>query len=302
MSLLAFSEWTMDPVGHAVNHPFTQTADGIWIWSTQLGTLILAGLITIGLGLWLARNVATGPESLGNDRYITRNVFAHMIEVIAVYLRDEIIEPMLGPRTPKFIGFLWTLFFFILVNNLLGLIPVLDLIHLSNGHWRSNHISPLGGTATQNLAVTMVLAIISGVVINVAGFTNLGVKGYFQHMTGGVPMKPAFMPIIVMVFVIEVAGNLLIKPAALGIRLFANMTAGHILLATLFSFVILGLKQGLVVGVPVGIASVLGAIAVYFLELFVAFLQAFVFMFLTTVFISLLSHNEEHAHEPAGAM
>ena len=301
MNLLAFAEWEMDPVGHVVNHPFTMDAEGLWLWSAQLGTLVLSGVITILVGLWLARHVATGPESMGNDRYVTKNVFAHMIEVIAVYLRDDIVEPMLGHRTPKFIGFLWTLFFFILVNNLLGLIPILDVMHLVNPEWHHAEVSPLGGTATQSIAVTMVLAIFSAVVYNVAGLRDLGVKGYIEHMTGGVPLKPAFLPIVVLVFVIEVAGNFIIKPAALGIRLFANMTAGHILLATLFSFIILGLKQGLVIGVPVGIASVLGAIAVYFLELFVAFLQAFVFMFLTTVFISLLAHHEDHAHEPAGA-
>lgn len=296
MSLVLAAE---NPVGHVVNHAFA----GGWTWSAHIGMLVLSALITIGIGLWLAAQVATGPESQGNDRYVTRNPFAHMLEVIAVYLRDQVVEPMLGARTAAFMPFLWTLFFFILVNNLLGLLPILEVVDLlaPKGWYHGEHLlySPIGGTATQNLAVTGTLAVIACVTFNLAGIRELGLRGYISHHTGGVPLKPGFYPIVALVFMIEMIGDFVIKPGALAIRLFANMTAGHILLATLFMFVKMVAGKGLLLGAPVTLASCLGAFAIYFLEIFVAFLQAFVFMFLTSVFISLLSHHaehEEHAH------
>lgn len=280
-----------NPVDHVVPHGFTFGPDGTWWWSSTVGNLVLSGLICIVVGYWFASQVATGPESQGHDRYITRNPFAHMLEVIAGYLRTEVVRPMLHERTDRYIGFLWTLFFFILVNNMLGLIPILDLVHLVFPEWKKSHLAPVGGTATQNIAVTGVLAFFSFIVINAAGVKELGVKGYLQHLTAGAPVY--VWPLIIL---IEVLG-IFIKPIALAIRLFANMTAGHILMATLFGFVGSGVKLGLVLGTPVVIGSALGAFAVYFLEIFVGFLQAFVFMFLTTVFISLLSHHDEHEHE-----
>jgi len=286
-----------NPVEHVVNHAWWVTESGWWIWSAQQSTLVLAGILTVLIGLWLAKHVQTGPESQGASRYVTRNPFAHMIEFIADYLRREIVRPMLGERTDRFMPYLWTLFFFILVNNMLGLIPILDLMYvlntgMSDGSWKKEHIAPIGGTATQNLFVTAVLATFSFFVINAAGVKELGVKGYLQHLTAGSPVYvwPIMIPI-------EILGTF-IKPIALALRLFANMTAGHTLLATLFMFVGMAMHAPFIIGAGVTVASVLGAIAIYFLEIFVGFLQAFVFMFLTAVFISLLSHHhEDHEHE-----
>ncbi|QYK48557.1 MAG: F0F1 ATP synthase subunit A [Phycisphaeraceae bacterium] len=278
------------PVDHVVNHPFLKSDSGVWLWSAHVGTLVLAGLILLILGPMIARQIGTGPESEGNDRYITKGRLAQTVEVICLYLREKAVRPLLHDRTDRFMPFLWTIFFFILVNNLLGLIPILDVIHLINSDWKAEHRAPIGGTATSNIAVTAVLAFISFLVINAAGIKELGVGGYLKHLTGG---APAFIwPILVPV---EILGTF-IKPVALAIRLFANMTAGHVLLATLFMFVGMSLKTGLAVGAPVTLISCIGAVAIMFLELFVAFLQAFVFMFLTTVFISQLSHHGDHDH------
>lgn len=279
-----------NPVDHVVNHPFLKSDSGLWLWSAHVGTLILAGLILLILGPIIARQIGTGPESEGNDRYITKGRLAQTVEVICLYLREKAVRPLLHDRTDRFMPFLWTIFFFILVNNLLGLIPILDVIHLINSDWKAQHRAPIGGTPTSNIAVTAVLAFISFLVINAAGIKELGVGGYLKHLTGGAP--PFIWPILVPV---EILGTF-IKPIALAIRLFANMTAGHVLLATLFMFVGMSLKSGLAVGAPVTIISCIGAIAIMFLELFVAFLQAFVFMFLSTVFISQLSHHGDHDH------
>ncbi|MEL7474145.1 MAG: F0F1 ATP synthase subunit A, partial [Planctomycetota bacterium] len=193
---LAAGDSGPNPVDHVVNHPFVG-----WAWSAHVGTLVLSGLI-VCLGFkWVAGHVATGPESEGAARYTTKNPLAHMIEVICMYLRDKVVEPMLHERTSRFMPYLWTLFFFILVNNLLGLVPILDMMFILGEvlglGWKKAHIAPVGGTATQNLAVTGVLAFFSFVVINAAGLRELGVKGYAAHLTGGAPkfIWPLMIPV-----------------------------------------------------------------------------------------------------------
>jgi F-type H+-transporting ATPase subunit a len=284
------------PDQHVYNHPFAKTESGLWIWSGNMGNLILSGIILIIGGLWVASKVKTGPESQGHDRWITKNRWAHLVEVLAVYLRDEVVQPMLGDRTRKMMPFLWTVFFFILVNNILGLIPLLDIQHLVFKDMEEHGTAFVGGTATQNIWVTGCLALIAGIVFNFAAIGRLGIGGYLKHMTGGAPF-----PISILLFVIEFIGQIVIKPVALAIRLFANMTAGHILLAVLFSFVAgaLASVSKLTYGGAgaISLISIAGAIGITFLELFVAVLQAFVFMFLTTVFISLMDHHDEHGHE-----
>lgn len=281
------------PADHVYNHVFLKADDGTWLWSGNQGNLVISGFLIILIGLWVASQVKTGPQSLGVDRYVTKNKFCHMIEVICVYLREEVARPLLHDRTNKLMPYLWTLFFFVLVNNLLGLVPLLDIVHLISPTLKTEYASPIGGTATQNIWVTATLAIIAGILFNVEAIRRLGIGGYFKHMTAGSPIFVAPL-----VFALELAGQILIKPLALALRLFANMTAGHILLATLFSFVgaVWG-KEALIIVGPVTLISVAGAIAIMFLELFVAFLQAFIFMFLTTVFISLMDHHDEHGHD-----
>lgn len=284
-----------DPLQHVVNHPAIKSADGYWLWSGNQGNLVLSGLIMILVGLWAASKIKTGPAAEGSGAYVTRSRFAHMLEVICVYLRDEVAEPLLHERARPLMPFLWTAFFFILVNNILGLIPIGDLFHVAGIEkaW-------IGGTATQNIWVTATLAIIAAFVYNIAAVVRLGPVGFVKHMLGGLPIFMA--PVAILLFIIEAAGQFIIKPVALAIRLFANMTAGHVLLATLLMFAGRAIANALHgdgwgINGPVTLIATLGSVAVMFLELFVAFLQAFVFMFLTTVFISLMDHHDEHGHE-----
>lgn len=261
-------------------------------------TLVLVAIVFLLVMMSVAKKIATGPESEGNERYITKGKLAQMIEAIIVYLRDDMLTPVMGAEaTRKYLPFLMTAFFFILFQNIFGLIPLMDIQHLLGIEhpW-------IGGTATGNLMVTGALAFVAFFAIQIHGFQQLGLKGWLLHCTGGLVPGPWYLlPVAALVFVVELAGHF-IKPAALAIRLFANMVAGHTLMAVLLGFGLMAAKGGMnIVGWgSISVVSIIAAVAITFLELFVAFLQAFIFMFLTAVFISLLSHHEDHEeHEAA---
>jgi F-type H+-transporting ATPase subunit a len=260
-------------------------------------TLLLVTAVFVLAMVYVARAIATGPASQGNERYLTRGRFAQMIEAMIVYLRDEMLTPVLGEHdTRRYLPFLMTVFFFVLFNNLFGMLPVgpiMELVGIEKT-W-------IGGTATANLMVTGALAFISFFVIEMHAFKQLGFKGWLLHNCGGLVPGPKGLYLIVpIVFAVELAGHF-IKPAALAIRLFANMVAGHTLMAVLLGFGVAAKTAGMsALGWgSITLVSGTAAVAITFLELFVAFLQAFIFMFLTAVFISLLSHHEEHEEQEA---
>lgn len=288
------------PLGHVIN------GESVWStisWVGEIGDvaslhevmLVLGGIVLV-LGLFFAASrIRTGSESQGNQRYVTRGRLAQLVEVMVVYLRDEMIQPILGEKqTRRWVPFLFSIFFFILVLNLLGMLPLQDLHHFLGLH----HFL-LGGTATANINVTATLALFAFVAIQFHSFRELGVIGWLDHLTCGLMKGPKGLLLVVpIIFAVEFAG-VFIKPVALAIRLFANMLGGHILLATIImlpSMAQLGLEPGSGAWFGVSIATGFFAVALTVLELFVAFLQAFVFMFLTAVFISLMSH-EEHEDE-----
>jgi F-type H+-transporting ATPase subunit a len=280
-SLLAAPVLAADsPISHVIDHE--QFKFG---WLVITNHMILLGLSAVLMMLIfpaLARRYRSGSLVMTG----TNNFF----EALLVFVRDDIARPVLAEHTDRFIPFLWTLFFFVLFNNLLGMLP-LDVLTGTFMH------HGIGGTATANLYVTGALALVSFIVIQVSGIRANGVKNYLKHFLGGAPVYMA--PIML---IVEFIG-MLVKPFALAIRLFANMSAGHILLAVLISFVALAWRQlGPAGGIGIGIVSVLGATAIMLLELFVAFLQAYLFTFLTALFISQLvvhEHEEHHEHEHA---
>ena len=293
-----------DPTTHVTDKILLRIGDTP-ILTMHMVTIVVVAILFVAAMMKAARAIATGPESQGNERYITKGRFAQMIEAMVVYLRDDMLEPVLGAHhTRRYLPYLMTLFFFILFNNLFGLIPILDILHLAGVHE-----TPVGGTATANIMVTGALALLSFVMIELHGIRELGLKGWLIHNFGGLVPGPIYLlPIAVLVFVVELTGHL-IKPMALAIRLFANMVAGHTLMAVLLGFgaaAATGGSGALGIG-AISLVSGMAAVLVTFLELFVAFLQAFIFMFLTAVFISLMSHHDqEHGAkaqqpEPAGA-
>lgn len=188
---------------------------------------------------------------------------ARFIEPLVIFVRDDIAKPNIGEdRYRKFLPYLLTLFFFIWVNNLIGLIPFF----------------PFSANLTGNIAVTLSLAFITLIVTNVSAN-----GGYWKHIF--MPPVPMWLwPILVPVEIIGVFS----KPFALMIRLFANITAGHIIILSLTSLIFL--FESLAVS-PVSVVFVL---FMNFIELLVAALQAYIFTLLTALFIGLASPKEHH--------
>ena len=295
MFLLA-GDVQIDPTEHVRDVVLLKIGE-VPIVTMHMVTLIAVTVVFLLVMMKAAKAIATGPESEGNDRYMTRGRLGQIIETMVVYLRDEMLAPVLGARdTKRYLPYLMTLFFFVLFQNLFGMIPVADILHLFGVHQ-----TPIGGTATANIMVTGALAVLSFFMIELHGFREQGLKGWLLHNCGGLVPGPVYLlPIALLVFVVELAGHL-IKPTALAIRLFANMFAGHTLMAVLLSFGLVAHHGGMgLLGIgTISVISGAAAVMVMFLELFVAFLQAFIFMFLTAVFLSLMSHHEqEHEHTP----
>jgi F-type H+-transporting ATPase subunit a len=220
--------------------------------------LMIAALLCLVTLLIAARahkkQHATGGHSKG---------FANGIEALVLYIRQEVVLPNVGHHGEKYAPFILTLFFFILFANLLGLIPY-------------------GSTATGNIAVTGTLAIITFVFVEAVGMRTLG-KGYLKTIVywpsdQSLVMKAFLSPILTP---IELFGKFT-KPLALAIRLFANMTAGHIVVLALIGLIFTFGKYYIA---PLPLAM---AFAIMVLEVFIAFLQAYVFALLASVFIGLI--------------
>ena len=224
--------------------------------------LLLAATICILLLVGAARAHDRHTHAVGHPKG-----FAAGIEAMVLFLRNEVILPNVGHHGNAYVPFGLTLFFFILTANLLGLIPY-------------------GATATGNISVTATLAIITLVVIEISGMKAQGI-GYLNTLFYWNKDLPFVMRIIMFVVMspVEMIGKIA-KPFALAIRLFANMTAGHIVVLALIGLIFA--FKSIASGAPF-----LMAIAIMMVELFVAFLQAYIFTLLSSVFIGLI---REGAH------
>jgi F-type H+-transporting ATPase subunit a len=230
--------------------------------------LFIAAFLTVGLlyvaakGIERARAAGKAPSG-----------FAGIMEAFVLFVRDEIAISNIGHEDgPRYAPLIMAVFFFILICNLLGLVP-----------W--------GASPTGNLAVTAGLAVMMLMVIEVGGMVKLGPKGYlgtiFPHVEGlsgaGAVAMSAFMAPI------EILSKM-VKPFALAVRLFGNITAGHFVILSLFGIVFLFGQLG-VVSWGIGIVTATVVTAIMFLELIVAVLQAYVFALLSAVFIGMMQHE-----------
>ncbi len=211
----------------------------------------VASALLIGLLLSAFRKPNTVPSGVAN-----------FFEAIAAFLRDEVVEPIMGEHGKPFLPFLLTIFFFILFCNLLGLVPY-------------------GAAATGNISVTAGLAICTFFVMLGAGIVNNGPVGYIKSLIpSGVPgwLYPILVPVELI--------SLFVKPFALSVRLFANMTGGHVAILVFLGLIVVLQNEAVAIG------SVPFAAAIYLLEIFISFVQAFVFTLLSTVFIGMAAHPD----------
>ncbi|HHE32353.1 MAG TPA: F0F1 ATP synthase subunit A [Chlorobaculum parvum] len=193
---------------------------------------------------------------------------ANAMEAMVDFIRLDVAKSNIGHGYEKHLPYLLTVFFFILLCNLLGLVPY-------------------GSTATGNINVTLTLSVFTFFITQIAAIKANGIKGYLQHLTAGTHWS-----LWIIMIPIEIIG-LFTKPFALTVRLFANMTAGHIVILSLIfiSFILKSYIVAMAVSVPF-------SIFIYLLEIFVAFLQAFIFTMLSALFIGLATVHEEHdSHE-----
>jgi F-type H+-transporting ATPase subunit a len=180
----------------------------------------------------------------------------NLVELLIVFVRDEIAIPTMGPKGIRYVPYLLTTFFYILLMNLAGLVP-------------------FGSTATGNVMVTAGLASVAFVMIQASAIRSQGLKHYLLHLTGDVHWS-----LWIIMIPIEIIG-LFTKPFALCIRLFANMSAGHIVILSLLGLIFMFHS------IAMAPASVAFALFINMLELFVAVLQAYIFTMLTSVFMGI---------------
>ncbi|WP_186739186.1 F0F1 ATP synthase subunit A [Spirosoma utsteinense] len=226
----------------------------------NVASLLLSAIILLTLfpavSRGYARNKGKAPKGVQS-----------LLEPIILFVRDEIAKPSIGPRYGKYLPYLLTLFFFILVNNLLGLLPG-------------------AANLTGNIAVTLVLAVITFLIVSFSGN-----KHYWMHIVKPTGVPIALLPIMIPVEII----GLFMKPLSLMIRLFANITAGHIIILSLLSLIFLANSLASAT-TSLAISPVVLAFTLFLslIELLVAFLQAFIFTLLTAMYIG--SAVEDH-HE-----
>lgn len=197
--------------------------------------------------------------------------FRNAFEAMVLFIRDEIARPAIGHGADRFLPVLMTLFFFILGCNLLGLVP-----------WM--------GTPTGAFGATLALAAVTFFTGLVAGSKKFGIFGFWTNMVPGMDLHWSLFPLKIFIFAIEVFGTG-IKHGILAVRLLANMAAGHLVLLGILGMITAAANSSTASWATVSTISVIGSIIFSVLELGVAFLQAYVFTFLSALFIGAATHH-----------
>ena len=274
-----FEEWTKDEAtGVALSNEYeglyiekhmkekVLAKDGTKVYDFSITKNVLSMLIGVALLLWLMTSAAGKYKKNGIS---APKGFQNALEVIVIFIRDEVARPNLGHKYTKFMPLLLTIFFFIWINNLLGLLPG-------------------GANFTGNIAVTACLALVAFVVM----MANSN-KHFWSHL-----LNPPNVPFLVkcLLVLIEVM-SLCIKPVALMIRLFANMLAGHIVILSVICLIFIFALLNVYVGGGFVLVSLAFSIFMFMLELLVAVIQAFIFANLTAVFIGqAIEGDHDHDH------
>jgi len=220
-------------------------------------------LLVLPLARWYRRGKVAPPKGMRGA-----------VEMLAEYVDDEVLKPCLGEENRKYTPLLLTFFFFIFVNNMMGLIPFF----------------PGGATVTGNIAVTVILALVTFLVVNFSGTKEYWKEVFWPEVPVWLKVPAPIMPAI------EVFG-LFTKPFALTIRLFANIFAGHAVILAMVCVIFITAPMGAGVNGSMTVVSVIFSIFMFCMELLVGFIQAYVFTLLSAVFISLAKvKHENHNH------
>jgi len=229
-------------------------------------SLLLSSCILIILIMSCARWYK---QRQGKPEEVSPKGFIGMMEMLIMSIVDDVVKPCIGKNYKRYTPYLLTVFFFIFFNNLLGIIPIF----------------PGGANVTGNIAITSVLAIFTFVIVNI-----FGTKEYWKEIFW--PDVPVFLKAFPLMPIIEIIG-MFTKPFALMIRLFANILAGHAIVLGLTCMIFLTVSMGTAMNAGMSALSVIMTIFIDFVELLVAFIQAYVFTILSAVFIG-LSQVEPH--------
>ena len=252
---------------------------------------VVAAVFVLFVFRGLAKRIGSGQPAAGR--------FWNFWEYLALYVRDEVVRPTIGDHShddhhgqhdhsghhggghavserahpaDQYLPFIWSCFFYILICNLLGALPWL-------------------GSATGNINVTGVLAISAFVATVVYGFRAMGPSGFFHNMMPDTGIPGAFGNVLTYgIFLIEIFG-FFVKHSVLAVRLFANIMGGHTVIAVILGFIAATAHQSIALWGLVTFGSVVGQVLIGCLELFFAFLQAYVFAFLATIFIAGAVHK-----------
>ena len=247
------------------HHIWVPPPDGTGFYISKFMVLeLIAAVMICAIFIPLAGAISRGGRPKGK--------LWNFFEAMLVFFRDTVARPAIGHHdADKYLPFLWTIFFFVLFNNLLGMLPWL-------------------GSPTGSIAVTGALAAVTFITVVGTGVFKFGLTGFLESLVPHMELpKVLAIFLLPMMFVIEL-GGLLIKHFVLSVRLLANMFAGHLVLAVIMGFIAETAQWHVAGWASVAGVSVLGAVALSLLELFVAFLQAYIFTFLSALFIGMVAH------------
>ncbi len=272
----AYNGYKLDH-GHVVAVNENGTVDeSVKVYDFSMTKNVVQMLLAVITLIWLMTSIAKKYQQNGATKAPTG--LQNAIEPVITFVRDEVARPNLGAKYKKYLPYLLTVFFFILINNIFGLIPG-------------------AANVTGNIAFTALLALVSLVVI------LFSTNGHFWGHIFWPPGVPFLVKLILIP--VELLG-VFIKPAALMIRLFANMTAGHIVILSFVSLIFIFGQMSTVAGWGFSPVSIAFSVFIYVIEVLVAFIQAFIFTNLTAVFIGQAfegehHHEDAHGHEAAKA-
>ncbi len=267
----AYKGFKIDTDRESENHgKIVETlADGSVVRPTDISITknVLSLFVSVALLIWIFTSVA---KAYKNNTGKAPKGMQSFLEPLIIFIRDDIAKSSIQNKPERFMPFLLTVFFFIFLNNLLGLVPIF----------------PGGANLTGNIAVTMVLAVFTFIITTVSGN-----KHYWQHIFNA-PGVPWWLKIPVPLMpIVEIMG-MFTKPFVLMVRLFANITAGHIIVLGFYSLIFIFGEKNVFAGYGVSVVSIAFTIFMTVLELLVAFIQAYVFTLLSAIYFGMAT--EEH--------